>query len=134
MSTEDVEVYTGKTNLIEDLDLHKQISLEAVPEGSDGNVPFVTTVVKLPAMTGINCVGIRLCSPIPELMNPAEPYSRNPSYFEITNFSVSEAVPDGITSAADAIRAYLSVATPSISMASLTRPCSMMPPAAWCKL
>lgn len=102
MSTEDVEVYTGKTNLIEDLDLLEQISLEAVPEGSDGNVPFVTTVVKLPAMTGVNCVGIRLCSPIPELMNPAEPYSRNPSYFEITNFSVSEAVPDGITSAADA--------------------------------
>lgn len=98
ITDEKLEVYTGKTNVYGDMTLQKDMTLATCPIDESGNTNFVTNIVDLPAMAGVNFVGLRLCSPIPPLIDPSQPY-REPTYFQMTNFVVGEKGSVGISEA-----------------------------------
>lgn len=98
ITTETLEIHTGVSNAVADMNKCEDLTLEATPENFDGTVDPITNIVSLPQMDGINCVGIRLTSPIPELLDPSNPYSRKQAYFQITNFSITEDTGTGVGS------------------------------------
>lgn len=96
LSTETLEIHTGATNSIDSMTKCADLTLEESMTNTDGIIDFVTNKVLLPKLDGANCIGIRLTSPIPELADPSNPYTRPAAYFEITNFVISEADPSSV--------------------------------------
>lgn len=90
ITTETLEIHTGNTNDPESMTKCFDLTLEETPTNTDGIIDFVSNVVELPKMDGVHCVGIRLTSPMTELMDPTNPYSRKPAYFEISSFVIAE--------------------------------------------
>lgn len=99
ITTETLEIHTGTSNAVADMTKCADLTLEPTEENVDGTIDPVTTIVALPQLDGIRCVGIRLTTPIPPLTDPSNPMSRQPEYFQIGSFSITEDNGTGIGTA-----------------------------------